>query len=600
MKMYFGNLGIGRLSIGGYPKSLIDLAIEKDFLDAEKYHLFASQFLLHSDQHGSWRGEFWGKFVRGACECYKASANRKLYKIIEDSVMEVLGYVEKDGTLSSYVESERFTGWDIWGRKYAMVGFLSYAYISKSKAKQRKVIASLKKQANAIMRSVGKGKGKKGILETSSNYGSLNSSSILGVFLELYRLTGAEKYLDFASYIVASGLSKGEDLVNKALEEGSYPYEWQTKKAYEMIACFQGLLHYALAVKEQKYLDAVITFVKKIQETDFTVVGGIGTESEFFNHSSLLQTEPSIKPGLETCVTVSFMSLCLDLLRVTGDSFYASLLETMSYNALFGAVNDLHQNMSLAEGRVWRLDGYDAVPHEAYLFDSYSPLVNDRRGKLIGGFMTLQNGRSFGCCPANGGYGLGLVSSSIFLKKKGGYAINFYEAFKANDLLNGKKITISLKGSLYQSGSLKLLINGKGERFDLMLRIPKWGRPKVVLNGAPFDFRVDECGYMHIDRVWEKDALKLSFSLFAERLSLNGKIAYRRGPIVLAYDNRFGERPALPKRNSKGRVIRNIAFKNNVTVEFDGGLKLCDYGSAAKNLDEIRSGLSVWLDEKEK
>ena len=352
--------------MSGYPGELISIIINDEYLDAEKYHLFVNQFALHSDSNGSWRGEYWGKFVRGACACYKAKPSSHLYRTIENSVFEMASLLEEDGTLSSYVKEERLSGWDVWSRKYAMIGFLSYLEISQSKSKKAKILNVLKKQANAFMAKVGKGKGKKGILETARIYGSLASVSILGVYVDLYSLTGRKAYLDFARYIISTGLCATDDLFAEVMKEDSYPYQWNSKKAYEMCACFQGLLRYGTVTGEQKYIDASIAFARKVAESEFTITGGIGTDSEFFNHASIMQTEKPAKPSLETCVTVAFMGLFLDLLNYTKDAYYASLLETMSYNALFGAFNDLEQTMVLSEGRVWNLEGYVTVPHEKY------------------------------------------------------------------------------------------------------------------------------------------------------------------------------------------------------------------------------------------
>lgn len=590
----------GTFFLGGYPGSLIELAIDKEYLDEDKYHLFASQFALHSDHAGSWRGEFWGKFLRGAVECYKATNNKALYDIIERSVFEMLSYVESDGTLSSYVPEERLTGWDIWGRKYAMIGFLSYLEISKNQKKKAKVLSSLLRQADSILLKVGPNKGQKGILETSSLYGSLNSASILGVCVDLYSLTHKQQYLDFATYILKTGLSSGEDIIENALKEGSYPYQWKSKKAYEMIACFQGVLRYGVVTKEQKYIDAAIAFAHKIVETDFTITGGIGTESEFFNNSSLKQTEPSTKPGLETCVTVSFMALCDDLLKFTGDSFYASLIETMSYNALFGATNDEDQKMNLAEGRVWRLDGYDTPPHEPFLFDSYSPLVSDRRAKLVGGYMRLQNDHSYGCCAANGGYGLGLVRDFAFLKSEEGYVLNLYSDFKAKDLRHSEKISFSMKANLYQKGRVSLRVKGEGETFSLALRIPSWGNPKIKINGNSLtDFNIKN-GYVILTRKWDDDVLTLSFPFSLRSVSLNNKVAYLRGPIVLASDARFQDSKESLPLNLKGKQIDNDSFKNNETILLSNGMKLCDYASAAKNMDDKDAKLAVWMNLEKK
>ncbi len=584
--------------MSGYPDELISIIIKDEYLDIEKYRLFVNQFALHSDSNGSWKGEYWGKFVRGACACYKAKPSAKLYRVIEDSVFEMASLLEEDGTLSSYSKEERLSGWDVWATKYAMIGFLSYLDISHSKSKKTKILNVLKRQANAFMAKVGKGKNKKGILETAKIYGSLASVSILGVYVDLYTLTGRKAYLDFAEYIVSTGLSSTDNLIDKALEEGSYPYEWNSKKAYEMCACFQGLLRYGIVTKNQRCIDAAIAFANKVVESEFTITGGIGTETEFFNHSAISQTKKPSKPGLETCVTVAFMGLFVDLLNYTKDGYYASLLETMSYNALFGAFNDLGQTMALSEGRVWNLEGYTTVPHEKYCFDSYSPLVSDRRCQVVGGFQVMQEGKTYGCCAANGGYGLGLIPSFAIQKDEEGFAVNFYSSFASRGVWNDKQVRISLKANLYQSGKSILKIKGQGERFAIRLRIPSWGKISVSLNGKGLSEMKEEKGYLVMEREWNEDALEIRFSLPIVFHVLNDKVAYTRGPIVLAEDARLdGFEESLPMK-AKGKRIKNDSFKNNVTVELSSGDRLCDYSSAAKNMDDPHSGLTVWASIK--
>lgn len=586
------------IAMSGYPGELISIIIDDEYLDAEKYRLFVNQFALHSDSNGSWRGEYWGKFVRGACACYKAKPSSSLYRAIEDSVFEMASLLEEDGTLSSYAKEQRLSGWDVWGRKYAMIGFLSYLGISKSKSKKAKILNALKKQANAFMTQVGKGKGKKGILETARIYGSLASASILGVYVDLYSLTGKKAYLDFAKYIISTGLCSTDDIIQEALKEDSYPYEWNSKKAYEMCACFQGLLRYGIAAREQKCIDASIAFARKVAESEFTITGGIGTNNEFFNHASTEQTNKPSKPGLETCVTVAFMGLFLDLLNLTKDAHYASLLETMSYNALFGAFNDLEQTMALSEGRVWNLEGYVTVPHEKYCFDSYSPLVSDRRCQVIGGFLVMQEGKTYGCCAANGGYGLGLIPEFAFQKEEEGYVLNFYSSFNARSVWNEKRVRFALRANLYQSGKAVLKIKGQGEKFSLKLRVPSWGKMSISLNSSPATDAKKENGYLVLDRVWNEDCLVIRFSLPLVCHSLNEKVAYTRGPIVLAEDARLdGFANPLPEK-AKGRRVKNASFKNNLTVELSSGERLCDYSSAGKNMDDPHSGLTVWADTK--
>ena len=587
---FFKNLDVTLL---GYPGQLIDILVEKEYLDKGKYHLFANQFAIHSDLNGSWRGEFWGKFIRGACQCYKTRHNPSLYRLIEDSVFEMMSLMEEDGTLSAYQKEQRLSGWDVWGRKYAMIGFLSYIDICHSQGKKGQAMSALRRQADSFMRQVGPNANQKGILETAKVHGSMASASILGVYVDLYSLTKERQYLDFANYIISTGLSSGGDLIEGALAKDSYPYQWKYTKAYEMIACFQGAFRYGVVTHGQRYIDAAISFVRKVVDSEFTIIGGIGTETEFFDHGSVKQTELPKASGLETCVTVSFMGLCLDLLNYTGEAYYAYLLERMSYNALFGAFNDLDQSMALAEGRVWDLSGYTLVPHEKFYFDSYTPIVSGRRSQVVAGFMVLQDGHTYGCCAANGGYGLGLISSFALREERDGYVVDFYSSFDAKGERNGKDIGFHMHANLFQNSDVTMEVTGKHEVFVLKLRTPNWGRMSVSLNGKPSKGIVEE-GYLLIDRVWGDDVLTIRFDMPLLSHRLNDKVAYSRGPIVLALDARLdGFSEPLPV-NANGHIVENHSFKNNVTVELSSGERLCDFASAGKNMDDPHSGLSVW------
>ena len=100
------------------------------------------------------------------------------------------------------------------------------------------------------------------------------------------------------------------------------------------------------------------------------------------------------------------MGLFAKLLEVTGESKYAALIEKSGYNALFGAVNTENQSMKSAQGYAWKGDEMYSVAHEAFLFDSYSPLYMNRRATLVGGFQVMPGGRSYGCCVSIGGAGV--------------------------------------------------------------------------------------------------------------------------------------------------------------------------------------------------
>ena len=75
-----------------------------------------------ADYEGGWRGEYWGKMMRVACFVYSYSKDEKLYEILTDTVIDMLSAQEASGRISSYGVHHEFEAWDLWSRKYVLLG----------------------------------------------------------------------------------------------------------------------------------------------------------------------------------------------------------------------------------------------------------------------------------------------------------------------------------------------------------------------------------------------------------------------------------------------------------------------------------------------
>lgn len=593
----------GQLATRGYVGEMIKFPIDNQFLSDDLWQLVVNQFRLASDtETNGWRGEFWGKFMRAASLTFRATGSSKLYSQITESVKEMLATAGKGGRFSTYSLEKEFSGWDMWSRKYVMLGFLYYLEICKSDALKKRIVKALKKHADYIMKHVGDGKGKKHICDTTYIYGGMNSCSILEPFVKLYEITGESRYLDFSEYIISTGFSKDQNIIELAKNKSLYPYEFKHTKAYEMMSCFEGLLEYYKIKGKAEDLQAVINFVDMVLESDFTVIGSSGCTHELFDHSSVKQTEPAEKGVMqETCVTVTLMKLCAKLLLVTGDSKYADAIERSGYNALFGAVNSEHQTMKNCPGNVWTDEGLTQMSHEPFAFDSYSPLYYDRRAKLVGGFMMMQDGKSCGCCVSIGGAGTAIFGLVGITQGENGYYVNLYYDNTYTDKNAGVKIAV--KANLYKKGEAKITVKS-GEKITLRLRVPQWANGfALAVNGEKADYQT-QCGYAVLT-VSNGDKITVSMPMRVKRRILNGKVEFERGPVVLARDERFAEDITLPLNVPKkdggavAKAVVNEDFYNNVTLKIktkNGEATFCDYSSAGKNYDSDNCMITVWSD----
>lgn len=592
----------GQITVKGYPGEMIKYTIDKQFSDDSLWKLTVNQFRLKSDvADGGWRGEFWGKLMRAACLTYEAAPSNKLYIKITDSVTDMLTTADENGKFSTYTNDTEFKCWDMWSRKYVMLGLLYYIEICKNKTLVAKITKALKKHADYIIKKVGKGKRKVEIYDTTNIYGGMNSCSILEPFVKLYELTGETRYLDFSEYIISTGFSKDQDIINLCRTKEKRPFEFNNTKAYEMMSCFEGLLEYYKVKGDENDLKAVVNFVDMVLDSDYTIIGSCGCTHELFDHSSVRQTERLEGVMQETCVTVTLMKLCAKLLAVTGNVKYVNVIEKSGYNALFGTVNSENQTMKRAQGIVWQGKTAVAVPHEPFPFDSYSPLCCGQRARRVGGFKVMENGRSYGCCAAIGGAGTALFGLVAVMKGENGYFVNLYNDETYTD--KAEKTKISVKCNLYKTGKAEIAVKS-ARKVKLYLRIPEWTEKFTVsLNGEKTEY-TEENGFAAVTAE-NGDKIRISMPMKVVRKILNGKVAFERGPVTLARDERFCEnidKPVAVPAKSGGAVaklVKNTAFYTNETVKIktkNGEITLCDYSSAGKNYDSENCNVSVWND----
>ena len=597
----------GEIKICGYSGKMIDFTIENQLLDVDTWALLVNQFRLMEDGiNGGWRGEYWGKMMRGASLTYRTTKSEKLYTVLKESVLDMLTTQDEDGRFSTYSKDSEFHGWDLWARKYVMLGMMYFLDICKSNSLKSKIIRALRKHADYIIKHVGNGRGKVGIIDTFHLIGSMNSCSILEPFVKLYNLTGIERYLDFATYLVNTGLCKGANLIELALKKELYPYQYPETKAYEMMSCFEGVLEYYKVMGNPEHLTAVENFVDMLVASDYTLIGGAGCKHEFLDNSSLTQTEPaSMDVMQETCVTVTFMKLCAKLLSLTGDAKYAEYIERSGLNAMYGAVNNEKQSMSRSFLRTWLEGGRVVVieDHEAFPFDSYSPLFNDRRGLRCGGVQLLQNGRCYGCCVCIGSAGTAIMGLFTVMKSERDVYVNLYNDCRFSSVVFGDRVDVTMRSDPYEANGAKISVNGRGQRLSVYLRVPTWAEDfAVYVNGEEQSAKITN-GYFLLDRVWNDDKIVVKFKSPVKMRVINGKIAFTKGPIALASDRRITDISKPIEINPRdGRTVRakrtkKTVFDCNISYEIKSGddtLILSDYAQTGKNYDDENSGLTVW------
>ncbi len=555
--------------------------------DNSKWTLFVNQFRRDSDDENlGWRGEYWGKMMRGACITYRYTGDKELYNILQETTLDLLTAQRKDGRFSTYGDEKQFGGWDMWCRKYVLLGLLHFYEICEDESLKEKVLKAACNHADYMLEYLGEGK--LPITKTSHRWGCVNSCSVLEPMMRLYNETGEKRYFDFATHIVKEGACNLFHLFEAAFEDVLNPHEYPVVKAYEMMSCFEGLLEYYRVTKIEKWKEAVIRFARRVADCELSIIGCAGADNELFDCASVKQTDTTYPDILqETCVAVTWIKLCTQLLWLTGDISYANEIEKTVYNTLYGSVNT---------------DG--CKTNGGLPFDSYSPLLAAKRGRKTGGLQFMEHDSYYGCCAAIGAVGTGMIPSVSVMESKEGVVFHLY----CNGHIQTEEGKFVVQTGMPAKGETSITVFGAGA-YEVKLRIPPYCKSAfVTVNGEEVPCSVNS--YLSLKREWkEGDLIQLNFNWEPQLIHAKGfsedpmspyHIAILYGPLVLARDERLGSVGSVvtvsdlqltPSDHAPFQTICEFTLETK-----EGKIILVDYSSAGK---DWKSKIECWMPTKD-
>lgn len=580
-----------QLKLEGHVGNQTDLLFKNRVLSQDYDHLVEP--FRNKDETSKWQMEFWGKWMLGAVGAWEYTHDEQLMNNMSNSVTSLIETQLPNGYIGNYSPDSQLTNWDIWGRKYVMLGLLRYHDITGDK----KALKAARKSADYLLTQLGPDK--VNIIETG-NYHGMASSSILEPMMMLYNKTNDKRYLEFAKYIVKQWeTSEGPQLISKALDgvhvadRFPYPKIWFSpengQKAYEMMSCYNGLLELYKVTGNANYLKAVELSFQDIIDEEINIAGS-GTAYECWYHGKNQQTRPTFHT-METCVMTTWMKVNYDLLRLTGKSVYADHIEKTYYNALMASTKFGGSEIAM-----------------------YSPLQGHR------GDNNKQCGMDMNCCSANGPRGYMMIPRFAIMTSDNEVFINLYTDLSATLTLPSKNnVSIKQNTSYPEGDKIKLKVNPENsENFSVALRIPEWSiQNSLLVNGEKIE-NITPGTYVKISRQWKKgDVIELQLDLRGRLVRLNNHVAIVRGPIVLARDSRFNdgyvdEEAVIEHKNNivdiqiSDKKPEGIWLSFKVPVRLGTGIPstenppreihFCDFGSAG-NTWSPNSRYRVWLPE---
>jgi hypothetical protein len=551
--------------LGGTLGRKLDLCIRNRIFAQDPARLVAP--FRHRGERTCWQTEFWGKWFTSAAAACDYTGNAEWRRCLGDSVRELLAAQSRDGYIGNYADGHRLEGWDVWGRKYTLLGLLAWVDLTGDAA----ALAAARALADNLLREVGPAAAD---IVSLGLYRGMTASSVLEPIVRLYRRTRDERYLRFAEYILQRwSSSKGPQLIEKAAvpvaERFPPPKKWWSwengQKAYEMMSCYAGLLELYCETGWEPARNAAVRTFENIRDAEINLAGS-GSAGECWYGGRARQAEPRPR-SMETCVGVSWMQLCASLLRLTGDPRYADEIERTAYNALSGAMTP---------------DGAS--------FAQYSGLEGVRR---LG---ETQCGMELNCCVANGPRGMLLLPALAVMMGAEGPAVSLY----SDGVWKLPPCRLEMKTGYPFSPDVDIRVEpARDAPFALRLRIPQWSAASdLAVNGAAIG-GLRPGAWAVIERRWKAgDRVRLRLDLRPRILALSGGgREYRavvRGPLALARDARLGGNIDEPVR-LRAEDLQPAPPPPGVEMALAAGpVILCDYASAGNTWDP-RSRYRVWM-----
>jgi len=559
---FFSPAGPGAVTIGGRLGEKLDLCVRNRLL-AQDIESVVAPYRQKTEIGGAdWRCEYWGKWFTSLALADAYNSTSATREKRDDAVKALLATAAPDGYLGTRQPEHRLEGWDVWGRKYALLGLIA----DYDRTHDAAVLEAARRQTDVLIAQLGPGKTS---IANVGEWNGLPASSMLEPVVLVYERTGEKKYLEFAEHIVtcwsapSKRLPAGMRLVEDILS-GKNPAQMCSPKAYEMMSCFEGLCELYRAGGNRPYLDAAIKLADGIMREEATLVGA-GTSGEVWYGGASQQTGVVQKP-METCVTVTWMKFCYQLLRLTGDARYADALEKNLYNGLLGAM--------MPDGQWW-----------AY----FSGLMGVRVPSYV-----QHSDVGLSCCVVNGPRALMLTPFWAFMQSADGPVVNLYAPATAQI----GSVKLEIDGDYPAGEHIELRVTPYRPReFTLTLRIPGWsGHTELKVNGRTQPVTP---GYAKIRRTWRRgDRVAISFDMRGRVVEMNGQAALLRGPMVLSLDNRLtpaGAGQATLDRQPALKPNPAAAKKIGAWMAFDvGALIFCDYASAGNAFSE-QNIFRTWL-----
>lgn len=338
--------------------------------------------------------------------------------------------------------------------------------------------------------------------------------------VKLYEVTGEEKYLDFAYWLLEErghghGSKGSEGIWNPLYYQDVVPVrelEEITGHAVRAMYLFCGMADVAALKGDNGYIEALDRLWDDVVLRKMYITGGIGSsrQNEGFTEPYDL---PNYEAYCETCASVGMVFWNSRMHQLTGDAKYIDVMERSMYNGALAGIS---------------LDG-----DRFFYVNPLASHGNHHRREWYG----------TACCPSQISRFLPSIGNYIYGVSDKAIWVNLFIGNTA-EINTGKESFIIRQETDYPwNGTVEFNIESlnKTMKKEFRLRIPDWcNKFTVTVNDETVENIPLEKGFAVIDRKWKNsDKLILTMDMPVEVIAADprvkentGKRAIQRGPLV--------------------------------------------------------------------
>lgn len=335
--------------------------------------------------------------------------------------------------------------------------------------------------------------------------------------VKLYKVTGEEKYLDFAHWLLEErghgyGARCDGHEWNAPYYQDDMPVSQLTDiggHAVRSMYLYCGMSDVAAAKNDSTYMAALHRVWDDVVLRNMYVTGGIGSSehNEGFTQDYDL---PNKEAYCETCASVGMVLWNSRMNQFTGDAKYIDVLERSMYNGALAGVS---------------LEGDK--------FFYVNPLESD-------GDHHRQAWYGCACCPSQVSRFLPSIGNYIYGTSEDALWVNLFIGNEAEIAFGSETLKVRMETNYPWEGVATLFLDTPFDK-EIRWRVPDWcdGQAYFGLNGEPLIPNIEN-GYAIMNEPWKAgDELTLSMNMSVKMVAADprvkadeGKRAMQRGPLV--------------------------------------------------------------------